>query len=89
MNFWNLNAIALTALAVAISFLLIKCINDKDKENVFGNFIVGIGCILLITASQQDFLDNRKESNITDEINILKKKLIELEEKVQHLGNLA
>lgn len=81
MNFWNMSAFALTVLAVAISFLLIKILNDKDQENVFDNFIVGIGCILLITASQHDFLDNHKEPDITDEVNQLKKKLIELENR--------
>lgn len=83
MNFWNTNAFALAIIGALIGFLLIEIINDKDKENVLGNFIVGVGCILLITASQQDALDNRKEQNLTDEINQLKKKLIELEQKVK------
>ncbi len=83
MSFWSTNAFALAIIGAAIGLLLIAILDDKDKENVLGNFLVGIGCILLITASQQEALDNRNEPDITDEINQLKKKLAELEHKIK------
>lgn len=48
-----------------------------------GNFLVGVGCILLISASQQELLDKRNEPDITDEVNQLKKRLAELEKIVK------
>lgn len=81
MNFWNTNPLILAITGSIISFFLIENINDKNKENVLGNFFVGVGSLLLIAASQQEALDNRKEQNLADEVSQLKEKLIELEQK--------
>lgn len=83
MNFFNLNGFIMSALGALIGLLLIAILNDKDKENVLGNFIVGIGCILLIDASQEENQNKPEEPNLTDEVSKLKKKLAELELKVK------
>jgi len=82
MNFWNTNALALAILGATIGFLLIEMLDSNEKVNVLGNFLVGVGCILLIAGSQQESLDKCNEQNLTDEVNQLKKRLIELEKKM-------
>jgi uncharacterized membrane protein YfcA len=85
MSFWNTNAFALAVIGAVIGLLLIGILDDKEKENVLGNFLVGVGCVLLIAASQQEALDKRNEPDTTEEINQLKKKIAELEEKINLL----
>ena len=36
---------------------------SADETNVLGNFIVGIGCLLLTIASQQQYIDSQKKTN--------------------------
>lgn len=81
MGFWSTNAFALAAIGALIGLLLIQYLNDKEKENVLGNFLVGVGCILLISASQSEALDKNNEPDPTDEIKQLKKRIEQLEEK--------
>ncbi|MEN6566951.1 MAG: hypothetical protein ABFC57_11675 [Veillonellales bacterium] len=83
VSFFNLNGFIMSALGALIGLLLIAILNDNDKENVLGNFIVGIGCILLIDASQQENQNKTKELNLADEVSKLKKKLAELELKIK------
>ena len=46
--------------AFAISFSKDK---TADEINVLGNFIVGIGCLMLTVASQQQYISSQQEIN--------------------------
>ena len=58
----NLSPEDLLALTNAITISLSK---DKtaDELNVLGNFIVGIGCLMLTIASQQQYISAQQEAN--------------------------
>ncbi len=58
----NLSPEDLLVLTNAITISLSK---DKtaDELNVLGNFIVGIGCLMLTVASQQQYLSAQQEAN--------------------------
>ncbi|MDU2063947.1 MAG: hypothetical protein E6713_03825 [Sporomusaceae bacterium] len=66
MNLWNLSGLALAVTGCILGLALIVYLNDKDKENVLGNYLVGIGCVLLIAASQRESLDNQAEQTNPD-----------------------
>ena len=58
----NLSPEDLLVLTNAITISLSK---DKtaDELNVLGNFIVGIGCLMLTVASQQQYISAQQEAN--------------------------
>ena len=58
----NLSPQDLLVLTNAITISLSK---DKtaDELNVLGNFIVGIGCLMLTVASQQQYISAQQEAN--------------------------
>jgi len=58
----NLSPEDLIILTNAITLSLSK---DKtaDELNVLGNFIVGIGCLMLTVASQQQYISSQQETN--------------------------
>jgi len=58
----NLSPEDLLVLTNAITISLSK---DKtaDELNVLGNFIVGIGCLMLTVASQQQYLSSIQQAN--------------------------
>lgn len=60
-GFENLTPEEMLILTNAITISLAKDKN-ADELNVLGNFIVGIGCLLLTLASQQEYLTVLQES---------------------------
>ncbi len=58
----NLSPEDLLVLTNAITISLSK---DKtaDELNVLGNFIVGIGCLMLTVAAQQQYISAQQEAN--------------------------
>jgi len=52
-------------LLVLTNIIAISLSKDRsaDEINVLGNFIVGIGCLMLTLAAQQQFLASQKETN--------------------------
>lgn len=52
----------LLVLANIISISLSKN-KSADETNVLGNFIVGIGCLMLTMAAQQQYIDSLKKTN--------------------------
>lgn len=58
----NLSPEDLLILTNAITLSLSK---DKtaDELNVLGNFIVGVGCLMLTVASQQQYIVAQQEAN--------------------------
>lgn len=58
----NLSPEDLLVLTNAVAIVLMK---DKkaDEINVLGNFVVGVGCLLLTVAAQQQFLQTLQENN--------------------------
>lgn len=61
----NLSPEDLLVLTNAIAITLIKDKNP-DQINVLGNFIVGIGCLLLTVAAQQQLLESLQQ-NLTNQ----------------------
>lgn len=58
----NLSPEDLLALTNAITISLSKN-KTPDELNVLGNFIVGIGCLMLTIASQQQYISAQQEAN--------------------------
>lgn len=58
----NLSPEDLLVLTNAIAVTLIKDKNP-DQINVLGNFIVGVGCLLLTVAAQQQLLESIKQAS--------------------------
>lgn len=58
----NLSPEDLLALTNAITISLSKN-KTADELNVLGNFIVGIGCLMLTIASQQQYISAQQEAN--------------------------
>jgi len=58
----NVSPEDLLALTNIIAISLSKD-RSADEINVLGNFIVGIGCLMLTLAAQQQFLASQKETN--------------------------
>lgn len=58
----NLSPEDLLILTNAITLSLSK---DKtaDELNVLGNFVVGVGCLMLTVASQQQYIAAQQEAN--------------------------
>ncbi|MBU3109978.1 hypothetical protein [Clostridium lacusfryxellense] len=50
--------------AIAIAFSKGK---SADEINVLGNFIVGIGCLMLTIASQQQYIASLKDPNASED----------------------
>lgn len=68
----NLSPEDLLVLTNAIAITLIKDKNP-DQINVLGNFIVGVGCLLLTVAAQQQLLDSIQETLMNQDTNNTKK----------------
>lgn len=62
-----ISPIGLVLLSVAISLVFIEVFN-KDELNVLGNLFIGIGGILIIDASYEDFLAGLNDDQIQREI---------------------
>ena len=58
----NLSPEDLLALTNAVTISLSKN-KTADELNVLGNFIVGIGCLMLTIASQQQYITTQQEAN--------------------------
>ncbi|CQR73598.1 hypothetical protein SOV_30940 [Sporomusa ovata DSM 2662] len=54
-----------------------------DEQNVLGNFIVGIGCIILVIAAQAEYLNSlqEKKSENGDSLEI-KKQIQEMQKQI-------
>jgi hypothetical protein len=52
-------------LLVLTNVIAVALSKDKtpDELNVLGNFIVGIGCLMLTVASQQQYLSTQQQPN--------------------------
>ena len=58
----NLSPEDLLALTNAVTISLSKN-KTTDELNVPGNFIVGVGCLMLTIASQQQYISTQQEAN--------------------------
>lgn len=70
-------------LSTLIGLLIIDGL-DADDQNSIGNFIVGIGQTILVSAAQQQLLESNKQKNnsIRNQINMLKKQINSLESQL-------
>lgn len=58
----NLSSEDLIVLTNAFAITLVKD-RSADEINVLGNFIVGIGCLMLTIAAQEQFLESLREKS--------------------------
>lgn len=75
----SISPVELTILAVVIGFLAIFVL-DNDELNVIGNWVIGIGGIMIIAASQGDYLEGLKNNdcrveNLKQQISLLQKEV--------------
>jgi len=56
----------LTLLAVIVGFSAIASLN-YDELNVFGNWLIGIGGLMVIAATQGDYIENIKGKRSQEE----------------------
>ncbi|TWH51721.1 hypothetical protein [Sporomusa sp. KB1] len=59
--------------------------HDKtpDEQNVLGNFIVGIGCIILVIASQGEYLSSLQEKKNENKDSLeIKKQIQEMQKQI-------
>lgn len=72
----SISPAGLTLLAVFISFLSISSI-DYDELDVLGNWLIGIGGLMIVAASQGEYLSSKKDL-------LLQKNLLEQQLKTLH-----
>lgn len=60
-----LNDLSPEDLLVLTNVIAVALSKDKtpDELNVLGNFIVGIGCLMLTVAAQQQYLSTQQQPN--------------------------
>ena len=56
-----------------------------EELNVTGNFLVAIGCIVLLMAAQTQLLQARQEPKIEDTVKNLQKQVQELQDQLARL----
>ena len=62
-----ISPIELTLLAVLIGFIAIASL-DSHELNVIGNWLIGVGGLMIIASSQQDYLESLKENKLREEL---------------------
>jgi hypothetical protein len=81
---YSLSPKQLSLLSSLIGILLIDNL-DVNQQNSLGNFIVGVGQILLISAAQEQLLESQSSSqtdDINQQIQMLKDQIYALEKEV-------
>lgn len=77
----------ITAEELAVAALIIGIVSAKrlstDELNVAGNFVVAVGCIMLIIAAQEQFLKSQEQKPDTTQ------QIQELQQQIQELQNKA
>ena len=85
-GFEHVNPIELGLLSALLGIALAND-KDPDEQNVLGNFIVGIGCTILIIAAQSQYLSSLQEKAKKDEnkTEAMKKQMMELQAQLKAL----
>ncbi|MDF2572482.1 MAG: hypothetical protein K0R55_4086 [Sporomusa sp.] len=82
----ELENIGANELGLLTAALAIALVHDKtpDEQNVIGNFITGIGCVILVIAAQSQYLMSlqEKEKKDGDNTEDLRKQIQEIQRKV-------
>jgi len=79
----SISPIGLTLLSIVIALIIIVNF-DSDELNVIGNTLIGIGGIMIITATQSDFLSGLSDDRLEEEF--LKAKLANLQRRKNSRG---
>lgn len=77
--------IGATELGLISAVLGIVIAYDKTpgEQNVLGNFIVGIGCIILVIAAQAEYLNSLQEKKNENEDSLeIKKQIQEIQKQI-------
>ena len=77
--------IGATELGLISAVLGIVIAYDKTpgEQNVLGNFIVGIGCIILVIAAQAEYLNSLQEKKNENEDSLeIKKQIQEMQKQI-------
>jgi hypothetical protein len=89
-NLKNISPEELALIAALIGIVLAEELTIEE-QNVLGNFIVEIGCVLLVTASQGEFLKTvqaagkKNETDTEGEIKEIKTQLNDLKKQLDML----
>jgi hypothetical protein len=79
----SISPIGLTLLSIVIALIIIANF-DSDELNVIGNTLIGIGGIMIITATQSDFINGISDKCFEEEL--LKAKLANLQKRKNNRG---
>lgn len=75
------------ALATTILAILISDDRDINEQNLIGNFLIGLGGIVIIIASSQQLSENQKGSSrhisLKDQVKNLNEKILRLESSIR------
>jgi hypothetical protein len=85
-EFKNIGANELGLLAALIGIAL-ACDKTPDEQNILGNFIVGIGCIILVIASQAQYLASLEDKKNGIDTEELKRQILELQKQINEIKN--
>lgn len=79
----SISPAGLTLLAVAVGFSAIAVL-DYDELNVLGNWLIGIGSLMVIAASQGDYLKGLQASKSREDI--LRKQIELLRNEIESIS---
>lgn len=74
----SISPIGLTLVSIVIALIFVLSF-DSDELNVLGNVFIGIGGIMIITATQGDFLNGLSDDNF--EKGLLEAQLLNLQNR--------
>lgn len=67
----------------AVLGIVIAYDKTPGEQNVLGNFIVGIGCIILVIAAQAEYLNSLEEKKNENEDSLeIKKQIQEMQKQI-------
>ncbi|MEN6313014.1 MAG: hypothetical protein ABFD25_02070 [Clostridiaceae bacterium] len=78
-----ISPVGLTLLAVAAGFSAIAAL-DYDELNVLGNWLIGVGGLMIIAASQGDYLEGLEAAKSREDI--LRKQIELLRNEVESIS---
>lgn len=84
-EFENIGASELGLISAVLGIALAY---DKTpgEQNVLGNFIIGIGCIILVIASQTEYLNSLKEKqNVNEDSSEIKKQIEDMQKQIKNI----
>lgn len=74
------------AVLATICGLVLADNQTPEEQNVLGNFIVGIGCTILVIASQAEYISQLQEQQKTNEDNLeIRRQILEMQRQIKDI----